>query len=73
MTNADNPSTVPTGAYRLLRACVVIGLLTADNEGRFQETPLLRTLHNAPGSLRSLALAATLPGQWLAWNAFTAP
>lgn len=59
--------------FRLMRACVVLGLLTADDEGRFSGTPLLDTLRrDAPGSLRGLALATTLPGQWLSWNAFTA-
>ena len=59
--------------FRLMRACVVLGLLTADPEGRFHSTPLLETLRkDAPGSLRGLALATTLPGQWLAWNEFSA-
>jgi len=59
--------------FRLMRACVVLGLLTADTEGRFRSTPLLETLRrNAPGSLRGLALATTLRGQWLAWNDFIA-
>ena len=59
--------------FRLLRACVVLGLLTADNDGRFYSTPLLETLRkDSPGSMRGLALATTLPAQWLAWNEFTA-
>jgi hypothetical protein len=70
---ADREGSAPATTFRLLRACVVIGLLTAGSDGRFRGTPLLRTLHkDAPGSLRGLALATTLPGQWLAWNAFTA-
>ncbi|HEY6492644.1 MAG TPA: methyltransferase [Trebonia sp.] len=70
---ADRAGSAPGTTFRLLRACVAIGLVTADDDGRFRGTPLLRTLHrDTPGSLRGLALATTLPGQWLAWNAFTA-
>lgn len=70
---ADREHSSPGTTFRLMRACVVIGLLTADDDARFSGTPLLYTLHrDAPGSLRGLALATTLPGQWLAWNAFTA-
>jgi hypothetical protein len=69
---ADREGSALGTTFRLMRACVAIGLLTADSEGRFWGTELLRTLHkDAPGSLRGLALATTLPGQWLAWNAFT--
>jgi ATP dependent DNA ligase-like protein len=53
----------PGTTFRLMRACVVLGLLTADTTGRFHGTPLLETLRKgAPGSLRGLALATTLPG-----------
>ena len=39
--------------FRLMRACVTIGLLTADADGRFASTPLLPTLgKDTPGSLR---------------------
>jgi hypothetical protein len=56
-----------------MRACVALGLLTADADGRFGSTPLLQTLtKDTPGSLRGLALAMTLPAQWLPWNEFTA-
>jgi hypothetical protein len=69
---ADRGGSAPRTTFRLMRACVAIGLLTADGAGRFRGTPLLHTLHeDAPGSLRGLALATTLPGQWLVWNAFT--
>lgn len=62
----------PSTTFRLMRACVALGLLTADGD-RFRGTPLLGTLRtDAHGSLRGLALATTLPGQWLAWNEFTA-
>jgi O-methyltransferase domain/Dimerisation domain len=70
---ADLAGSAPATTFRLLRACVAIGLLTADDDGRFSGTPLLRTLNrDIPGSLRGLALATTLPGQWLAWNEFSA-
>jgi hypothetical protein len=50
-----------------------LGLFTADADGRFHSTPLLATLRkDAPGSMRGLALATTLPAQWLSWNEFTA-
>ena len=69
---ADKEGSAPGTTYRLMRACVVLGLLRGDRDGRFRGTPLLATLReDAPGSLRGLALATTLPGQWLAWNAFT--
>jgi len=69
---AAREGSAPGTTFRLMRACVVIGLLTADEDGRFSATQLLRTLRrDTPGSLRGLALATTLPGQWLAWNAFT--
>lgn len=70
---AQREDSAPGTTFRLMRACVVVGLLTADGQGRFHGTPLLGTLRNGvPGSLRGLALATTLPGQWLAWNEFTA-
>ncbi|MGI5518592.1 methyltransferase [Streptomyces sp. CA-106131] len=69
---AERESSAPETTFRLMRACVVLGLLTADDSGRFSGTPLLGTLHkDAPGSLRGLALATTLSAQWLSWNAFT--
>jgi hypothetical protein len=42
---ADREGSAPGTTFRLLRACVVIGFLTADNGGRFRGTPLLRALH----------------------------
>ncbi|MFF3579368.1 methyltransferase [Streptomyces mirabilis] len=70
---AQREDSAPTTTFRLMRACVAAGLLTADKEGRFFSTPLLATLRkDAPGSLRGLALATTLPAQWLSWNEFTA-
>jgi len=70
---ARRENSAPGTTFRLMRACVVLGLLTADTEGRFHSTPLLETLRKGtPRSLRGLALATTLPAQWLAWNQFTA-
>lgn len=58
--------------FRLMRACVPLGLLTADSDGRFYRTPLLATLgKDVPGSLRGLALATTSPAQWLSFNLLT--
>lgn len=62
----------PDTTFRLMRACVALGLLTADGEGRFHRTPLLETVSkDVPGSLRGLALATTLPAQWLSFNLLT--
>ena len=69
---AELEHSAPSSTFRLMRACVALGLLSADKKGRFHSTPLLDTLRkDAPGSLRGLALATTLPSQWLAWNSFT--
>lgn len=58
----------PTAAYRLLRACASLGLVTSDGL-KFGATPLLGTLRtNVPGSLHSLAIAWSTPGHWLPWG-----
>ena len=68
---AEREGSAPTTTFRLMRACVAIGLLTADANGRFASTPLLQTLRkDTPGSLRDLALAITQPSQWLPLNEF---
>jgi Dimerisation domain len=70
---AQRENSTPNTTFRLMRACVTAGLLTADDQGRFYRTPLLDTLRkDAPRSLRGRALATTLPVQWLAWNEFSA-
>src|ERR1700754_389004 len=52
---AQREGSAPATTYRLMRACVVIGLLTADDQGRFHGTALLDTLRrDRPGSLRGL-------------------
>jgi hypothetical protein len=44
--------------YRLLRYCSVVGLASAEGDGRYRETPLLATLRSDdPLFLRSFALA----------------
>ena len=60
----------PSAAYRLLRACASLGLVTSDGP-KFNATPLLGTLRtNVPGSLHSLAIAWAAPGHWLPWGRF---
>src|SRR5260370_33007611 len=60
----------PSAAYRLLRACASLGLVTSDGP-KFNATPLLGTLRpNARGSLHSLAIAWSAPGHWLPWGRF---
>jgi hypothetical protein len=60
----------PSAAYRLLRACASLGLVTSDGP-KFNATPLLGTLRsNVPGSLHSLAIAWSAPGHWLPWGRF---
>ena len=45
-------------AFRLLRACASLGLVTCDDGLTFSATPLLGTLRTkVPGSLHSLAIA----------------
>ncbi len=69
---ADREGSAPNTTFRLMRACVALGLLTADDHGRFTGTPLLQTLgKDTPGSLRDLVLAITQPSQWLPLNEFT--
>jgi hypothetical protein len=58
-------------AFRLLRACASLGLVTCDETLTFSATSLLGTLQrNAPGSLHSLAIAWSAPGFWLPWGRF---
>ena len=61
----------PQAAFRLLRACASLGLVTYDGT-RFTATPLLGTLRrDVPGSLHSLAAAWAAPGHWLPWGRLT--
>ena len=60
----------PIAAFRLLRACASLGLVTFDGP-TFSATRLLGTLRtNVPGSLHSLAIAWSAPGHWLSWGRF---
>jgi hypothetical protein len=60
----------PIAAFRLLRACASLGLVTSSGK-TFSATPLLGTLRaNVPGSLHSLAIAWSAPGHWLPWGRF---
>lgn len=73
--NAEEISAVeginPMAAFRLLRACASLGLVTCDDGLRFSATPLLDTLRtNVPGLLRGLAIAWSASGHWLPWGRF---
>lgn len=66
---ADREGSAPDTTFRLMRAGVALGLLTAGSDGRFHSTPLLDTLRqDAPGSLRNLAVSYTNVGDWLSWQ-----
>jgi hypothetical protein len=68
---AQREHSAPDTTFRLMRACVAIGLLTSDADGSFHSTALLDTIRtDAPGSLRGLAMGVTNAAHWLAWNEF---
>jgi len=68
---AERESSAPATTYRLMRACVTLGLVTADSDGRFHGTPLLDTLRSdAPRSIRNWVMAMTNSAHWLTWNSF---
>jgi len=70
---AEREETAPTTTFRLLRACVALGLTATDGEGRFRGTELLDTLRaDTSRSLRAFAMAATNSAHWLPWNRFSA-
>jgi len=70
---AEREGSAPSTTFRLMRACVALGLLSSDGDGRFHATPLLDTLRkDAPQSLRGLALAVTNRAHWLPWDEFVA-
>jgi ubiquinone/menaquinone biosynthesis C-methylase UbiE len=59
--------------FRLMRAGVALGLLTADADGTFGGTALLDLLRTeAPCSLRPLALMFTSRANWMTWTGLTA-
>ncbi len=58
-----------SAVYRLMRAIVSVGVLTAEPERRFALTPVGAALRsNVPGSMRSLLIAEMAPGHWLPWG-----
>lgn len=58
----------PRALYRLLRALASLGIFAETTDGRFELTPLARTLKSdTPGSLRGLALL--YGDEWL-WRAY---
>jgi hypothetical protein len=66
LEQADPPAT-----YRLMRACVSVGLLAYAGD-KFVGTPLLSVLHEgSPLSVKNFALAQTAPGHWLTWGRTT--
>jgi hypothetical protein len=57
--------------FRVLRAGVGLGLMTAGADGRFYTTDRLATLRkDAPRSLRAIALSFTSPEIWQRWSGF---
>jgi hypothetical protein len=57
------------GMFRLLRAGIPLGLVTADAQWRFSGTSLLRTLErDGPGSLNGFARLFTARGHWQPWG-----
>jgi trans-aconitate methyltransferase len=70
---AEREGSAANATFRLMRAAVAVGLLTADSQGRFHSTPLLATLRkDAPRSLRPLVMAVTNRAHWLPWGEFVA-
>jgi SAM-dependent methyltransferase len=68
---AARESADPSAVFRLMRACVSVGLLAYEGEG-FAATPLLSVLHgDSPFSVKNFALAQTAPGHWLTWGRTT--
>jgi SAM-dependent methyltransferase len=58
----------PRALYRVLRALASLGVFAEGSDGRFELTPLARTLRSdAPGSLRGLA---ELYGEEWVWRAY---
>lgn len=66
---AELEGTPVNTTFRLLRAGVALGLMTAKPTGIFHGTELLATLRkDAPRSLRPLAIMQTSPANWAAWT-----
>ena len=68
---AQRERSAPETTFRLMRAGLMLGLLTMDSDDRFHSTPLLDTLRiDAPGSLRGMALGLTNRSSWSPWGEF---
>jgi len=66
---ASLESSHPATTYRLMRACVALGLLAQDADGRFSATPMGQLLRSGvAGSLRDMALTVGAPGFWQPWG-----
>lgn len=62
----------PATTYRLMRACVSLGLLVHEGDGRFATTPMGQLLRSdVNGSLRDMASTVGAPGFWLSWGRLT--
>jgi len=65
---AAGAQTDPDATFRILRALAAVGVLAHAGDG-FELTPLGATLRrDAPGSMRDMARAQTMPGHWLPWG-----
>jgi hypothetical protein len=70
---AGQEGTSVDSTFRLLRAGVGLGLVTADADERFYGTERLDTLRkDAPRSLRPIVLSFNDPELWQRWNGFVA-
>ncbi|MFE2378499.1 methyltransferase [Streptomyces sp. NPDC059398] len=61
----------PVAAFRFLRACQAVSLVTCEDGENFAATPLLRTLRTGRGSLRDLALWGGMTSHWQPWGRLT--
>jgi hypothetical protein len=68
---AEREDSAADTVFRLMRACVALGLLRSDGRGGFHSTALLNTLRaDASRSLRGLVLAVTQHAHWMPWDEF---
>jgi len=66
---AEAESSNEQATFRLMRACVSVGLLRYDEVTGFISTPLLEVLHrDAPNSMRGVAMIIPAQGHWLPWG-----
>ncbi len=63
----------PSMAFRFLRACTKIGLITCDDGRTFKSTSRLQALHGeTPNSMRNKAMVLGTRAQYLIWSEFLA-